>query len=186
MESVAKKAVMTTLMRSLTQAGSWCGETHVQKAVFMLQILTGVPTGYDYILYKHGPFSFGLRDELATMRAEKLVELVIRTPEYGPAIVPTDNSARLEKAASAAVAEFQPQITFVARAVGRRGVAELERVATALFISPDFSETDTTELKAEALRKIKPHITLADASAAITEAQALMESAPRAANGVTK
>ncbi len=184
MESDAKKAIVTTLMRSLAKEGSWCGETHVQKAVFMLQTLTEVPTGYYYVLYKHGPFSFDLRDELATMRAEKIVELVIRTPDYGPAIVPTANSDRLEKAASAILPDFQRQITFVAQAVGKKGVAELERLATVLYISPEFSVADTTDSKARALRKIKPHISQADAITAVTEAQELMASAPHAAQGL--
>ena len=46
MESSAKKAVVIALMRALAEAGSWCGETHVQKAVFMLQTVAHVPTGY--------------------------------------------------------------------------------------------------------------------------------------------
>lgn len=181
MESVEKKAIVITLMRSLAEAGSWCGETHLQKAVFMLQALTGVPTGYDYILYKHGPFSFDLRDELATMRAENLVELIIRSPDYGPAIIPTANSDRLKKAAKEALAKFQSEIAFVAQTVGKKGVAELERLATALFIFPDIPTDAPVEDGARRLRALKPHVSEADALAAINEARELTKSAPRAA-----
>ena len=179
MESVARKAVIIALMRALAAAGSWCGETHVQKAVFMAQSLTGLPTDYNYILYKHGPFSFDLRDELATMRAENLVELIIRSPEYGPAIVPTENSANVENAAAGTLAEFQAGIAFVASAVGKKGVAELERLATALYISPNLPGGSPVELGARKLKELKPHISEADEIAATKEARELMESASR-------
>ena len=181
MESIAKKAVVIKLMRALAEAGSWCGETHVQKAVFMLQTVANVPTGYDYILYKHGPFSFGLRDELATMRAENLVELVIRNPDYGPAIAPTASSERLENAAKETLFRFQAEIAFVARAVGNKGVSELERIATALLIFRDNPTETNAHDPTRRLKEVKPHVSEADAVAAITEARRLMNCAPRAA-----
>ena len=181
MESIERRAVIVTLIRALGQAGSWCGETHVQKAVYMLQRLTGVPTGYDFVLYKHGPFSFALRDELATMRAEHLLELVIRSPDYGPAIMTTSNSTRLEESAKKALAKFEKEIGFVARTVGKRGVAELERLATALLIFQDTPPRATKKDFSRHLIELKPHVSEEDAAKAITEARCLMRSAPRAA-----
>ena len=80
-----KRAVLLTAMaENLRKKGSWCGETHLQKATFFLQELQKVPIGFDFILYKHGPFSFQLRDELTSIRADGLFQLHQHWP-YGPA-----------------------------------------------------------------------------------------------------
>ena len=61
MERLQRAAILTELMDRLRADGSWCGETHVQKATYFLQEVLGVQTGFEYILYKHGPYSFDLR-----------------------------------------------------------------------------------------------------------------------------
>ena len=85
------KAALIELIEKLRQEGSWCGETHVQKAVYFLQNLMGVPLQFDFILYKHGPFSFDLRDELTALRADGILRLETRGL-YGARIAATDQS----------------------------------------------------------------------------------------------
>ena len=58
MDRVRNGVVITKLIETLRERGSWCGETHVQKAAFFLQELMEVPMRFNFILYKHGPFSF--------------------------------------------------------------------------------------------------------------------------------
>src|SRR6516225_10114425 len=91
MDRLRMAAVLTRLIEQLRARGSWCGETHVQKATLFLQDLMCVPLGFDFILYKHGPFSFDLRDELTSLRADGLIKL---EPQwgYGPRIATTDRS----------------------------------------------------------------------------------------------
>jgi uncharacterized protein YwgA len=60
MDRLRRAAILTRLIEQLRNGGSWCGETHVQKATFFLQELLNVPLSLDFILYKHGPFSFDL------------------------------------------------------------------------------------------------------------------------------
>ncbi len=48
-------AIVLYTMQSLKGEGSWCGETHVQKTLFLCQKLMGVPSNFKFILYKHGP-----------------------------------------------------------------------------------------------------------------------------------
>src|SRR4051794_26143774 len=76
----------------MSKRGSWCGETHVQKTTFLLQQLLSVDIGFEFVLYKHGPFSFDLRDALSEMVADNLLESVVRQPGYGPSLVPTIDS----------------------------------------------------------------------------------------------
>ena len=71
----ARQAILLGLADALLRQGSRNGETHLQKATYVLQTLAGVPLGFAFIPYKHGPFSFALRDELAVMRADALLEV---------------------------------------------------------------------------------------------------------------
>jgi uncharacterized protein YwgA len=69
MDRLWRASLLLTMNEELRRAGSWAGETHMQKAIFFLQELIKVPLGFEFLLYKHGPFSFDLRDELTFMRA---------------------------------------------------------------------------------------------------------------------
>ncbi len=51
----------------------------------LLHALTNVP--FDFVLCKHRPYSFELRDELDSMRADRLLERQPQTAPYGPRIV---------------------------------------------------------------------------------------------------
>ena len=77
MERIKNITILLQLIESLRKNGSWCGETHIQKAIYSLQQLKGVPLNFNFVLYKHGPFSFDLRDELTAMRADGLIAFKI-------------------------------------------------------------------------------------------------------------
>ena len=72
MESIKRQVILLSLIESMKDNGSWCGETHIQKSMYFLQTMFLVPTDFEYILYKHGPFSFELRDSLGDMRGNML------------------------------------------------------------------------------------------------------------------
>ena len=68
MNRLQRAAVLLTLLEQLQARGSWCGETHVQKSVYFLQDLLQVPLGFEFVLYKHGPYSFDLNDEITAVQ----------------------------------------------------------------------------------------------------------------------
>ena len=47
MKRSQKLALLTLLNREMLSRGSWCGETHIQKATFFLQELLGVDAGFN-------------------------------------------------------------------------------------------------------------------------------------------
>jgi len=166
MDRLQRAAVLTCLIRELREHGSWCGETHVQKASLFLQELLSVPLGFEFILYKHGPFSFDLRDELTSYRADGFVELEPQWP-YGPRINSTDQSAYVQRSFAKTVAQYESCIEFVAEKLGSKGVAELERLATALFVTLHRNPNSPMQDRAEHLSRIKPHVSLDDATVAV-------------------
>ena len=48
MNRMAKAALLMQLLNEMRQRGSWCGETHVQKSVYLLQELFGVPLEFQF------------------------------------------------------------------------------------------------------------------------------------------
>src|SRR6516225_7231574 len=131
MDRLQRAAVLTELMDQLRLNGSWCGETHVQKAVYFLQEVLGVPTRFDYILYKYGPYSFDLTEDLTALRADYLIEFDHKSPGYGPALVPTPTSTALRERFPKTLDKYRRQIDFIAEVFGSKGVADLEKLATA-------------------------------------------------------
>lgn len=169
MNRLAQEAVLVGLARRLHDRGSWGGETHLQKAAYLLHELGGVPFDFSFILYKHGPFSFELRDELGTMRADRLVEREVQVPPYGPRFVVTDRGRELEARFARTMERYGGALDWVAERLRDRGVMELERLATALWVTRELGGEASIEDRAGRLHQVKPHVSIADAADAVNE-----------------
>lgn len=165
MDRLKRTTLLIALAENLRKRGSWCGETHLQKATYFLQELKKVPVGFDFILYKHGPFSFELRDELTAMRADGLVELHSQWP-YGPTVIPTAKSKRLRQEQSKTLQKYRKQLDFVSDQLGKQNVSELEKLATALYIWIEASSKSETQ-RAKHLHSLKPHVSPDDSLKAV-------------------
>ena len=176
MDRLKRAALLTRLMERLRQEGSWCGETHVQKATLFLQDLMHVPLGFDFILYKHGPFSFDLRDEITSLRADELVNLEPQRP-YGPRIATTERSKYIQGLYSKTLEKYDHGISFVADKLGNKGVEDLERLATALYLTQRAESGTSIEKRAEKLAALKPHIARNDAVVATMEVDKIIAQA---------
>src|SRR5215471_8882064 len=88
-------AMIVDLLKKMRAQGSWCGETHIQKAMYISQDLAKANYGYKFVMYKHGPFSFDLKDELAAMRASGIIEFAFPQRGYGPSICVTKFGERV-------------------------------------------------------------------------------------------
>ena len=174
MNQLAQEAILIALTRQLDAHGSWTGETHIQKSAYLLHALTNVPFDFDFILYKHGPFSFELRDELASMRADRLLERQPQPAPYGPRIVATDRGRELEERFPRAMERYGPMLNWIAEQVGPMNVLELERLATALWITRQHPGTDP-EWRATELSQVKPHVNRDAALAAVREIDRMLD-----------
>lgn len=171
MEANKRSALLLSLMEELKSHGSWCGETHIQKATFFLQSMARVDLGLDFILYKHGPFSFDLRDELSEMRANQLLEMQPKPP-YGPQFRPSDIGQNLVQRFPKTIRRHRDAIEFVAERLGHCDVAQLERLSTALLVLQEHSDPEGA---ARRLNSVKPHIHPSSANHAISEIQTWLE-----------
>ena len=166
------RAVIVTLIGQLREHQSWCGETHIQKAAFFLKSLAGVPLPFDFILYKHGPFSFDLSDELTAMRAYQLLDIHAQYP-YGHRMTVTEVGNMFRGRFPKTLESYDRQIEFVSRTLGNKGVVQLERLATALFVTLQGAKEKSSD-RAERVHELKPHIPLEVAVGAIESVDALI------------
>jgi hypothetical protein len=167
MENLERDVVIAELVEKLREHGSWCGETHVQKAMYFVQDLTDVPSGFEFILYKHGPFSFDLRDEITAMRADLLLELEVRSPNYGPSLKTTETARRWCRRHQDSVNRARPAVEFVAAHFGERNVADLERLGTALYVLRKLGDARDPGELARHIVELKPHVELSQAREAV-------------------
>lgn len=167
MKRLKRSAIVISLIEHLREKGSWCGETHIQKTTYFLQELLKVPMGFEFILYKHGPYSFDLSDELTAMRADRLVELKSQQP-YGPSVVPGPTSEQLKRLFPKTLRKYKDKVVFTAEHFSKCDVAALERLATAFFITITHKTRSNNKKKtATYINKIKPHISREQALEAI-------------------
>lgn len=178
MDRLRRAALLTRLMERLRERDSWCGETHVQKAAFLVQELMKIPLELEFVLYRHGPYSFDLRDELTGLRADGLVRLDPQGP-WGPHFVPTEHSAYIQGLYPRTLQQYEGRVTFVAAALGDKGVAALERLTTAFYALKRPETGNTVEQRVAWIRKRKPHISVDLATTAFDEASNLVRDAAR-------
>lgn len=166
MQPLERASILLALSEALRNRGSWTGETHIQKASYFLQRLLGVSLELDFILYKHGPYSFDLTNELAGMQADGFLALQPRPFPYGPSYVPGPLSGLLKTSYGRIATFYEPQVQFAAQKLGARSVAELERLATALYVS---FEGGPPEDRPTRINALKPHVSVAEAAKALAE-----------------
>jgi hypothetical protein len=178
MNTLEKASVILKLATAMREKGSWMGETHLQKATYFLQELLGVPLEFDFVLYKHGPFSFDLRAFLTYMNSEEFVAWQAQPP-YGPSLKLGEMGDALLDQFGGHTALYEEKIQFVADWLGNKNVAELERVATALYVTTE--EGLEGNSRASRIMELKPHVNGLQSQAAVEELDA-MNAALRVAN----
>jgi hypothetical protein len=169
MNTVQRAAIVTRLVRKMREKGSWCGEAHLQKVLYLAQELLAVPTGFDFILYKHGPFSFDLQDKLTALRADKLLKVEPQQRPFGPRLATTKRSAEIESLLPKTLGALEKRLDFIVDKIQGKGVADLERLATALYVIKQYGSCTTLDDRAVKLHKLKPHVSLPDAQSALEQ-----------------
>ncbi len=171
-----KAVVFLDFIDLLKSSGSWCGETHVQKGTYFLQEVTKVPLGFEFVFYKHGPYSFDLNDEITSLMADLMLAVKAREP-YGPTILLGENSQSFLDRYPRTRKQFRHQAEFIAARLGKKNVKELERLATALFVTRNELPRASLEARASRVNELKPHFTLDEARAAVAEVDGLIANA---------
>ena len=174
MNEKERRALVCLLVKEMGQTDSWAAESRIQKCVYFLQEMWNVPAGYNYILYKHAPYSFDLRRELAVMRARLQLDLKSRHP-YGPSFI----LGFWGESNLGLVAEYGDAVQFVATELSVERMDVLERMSTALYVkrkTPQLTDMET----AHRVNELQPHVKIPQAADAIDELHKLERAAGEA------
>ena len=162
-----REAVILSLIKALKEKGSWCGETHIQKATYFLQELMNVPLELNFILYKHGPYSFDLSDELSSMRSDMILKSISKEP-YGSSLDLGITSSQILENYPNTIKQYEKEVQYIAEKLGECNVSELERLATTLYVKKNkVHDNSTVENRVEILTKLKTHVSEEQAKQAI-------------------
>ena len=159
-------ALVVKLAKCLRAKGSWCGETHLQKAMYILQDLAKANLGYKFVIYKHGPYSFDLNNELAAMRAANIFELQFLRDGYGPTLTPTKFGEKVLEVNEENIQGLSPVVEFLADWFASSDVRHLEKIATAYYVTSKNPRVPAIE-RAKKLSSLKPHVDIHAAEEAV-------------------
>lgn len=173
MDKTDRRALVLALVDALRNAGSWCGETHVQKSLYILQSLGHVSTDFEFILYKHGPFSFELQEYFHTLRGDDLIGAVPSSFQFGTSLVVTEQGKRIEALRPQLIAKYAESFKKISNKLGKRSVRDLERIATAVYVTEELGADKSKKERAEKITEYKKHVPYAEAVQAIEEFEAL-------------
>ena len=173
MNEADRGALLCHLVAAMGAAESWAGETHIQKSVLFLQKLLDVSLGYQFVLYKHGPFSFDLRSKLAAMRADLWLDVEPHL-HYGPSFTLGPWGEHAVKTPTI----YKDELEFVARKVATKDARDLERISTAFYMTGKYPEQSNNEIAKE-INRLKPHISVVQALLAIKDAEKLRAEAAK-------
>lgn len=111
------------------------------------------------------------------MRADEMIELKPQLRNRTQIVV-TRQGEYIQGHCQKTLKNYENQIEYVASTLGCRGVVELERLATALFVTLKDGSNRSVEERSQEITKLKPHIRLAEARTAINEQDSIAENAP--------
>jgi uncharacterized protein YwgA len=157
-------AILGAFVERVRAAGRPCGETLLQKAVFVMKELFDLHLTDEFRIHYYGPFSFELRDRLSSMEADDIVR--VRPREMGVTYEIGERFSQLRTRFASDIQSASRAIEFTADRLGSLGVKKLEPLTTALYVTRELPAASAQE-RASRLREIKQHIDEPEALRAI-------------------
>jgi hypothetical protein len=158
-----RHAYVLAIADCLHAHGSWTGKTHVQKALSLLRDRQEVDVPFDFVLYRHGPYSFEVESAIEEMRSYGAIEIE-PVPGYGVVLKRGPMAGYVMDKGQLSQNEIEA-INQVCAYVDGRNVLELERLATASWIRVRENVRSAPEV-VKRLISLKPHIGAEDAEKA--------------------
>jgi uncharacterized protein YwgA len=144
---VKKSDLILYIVKKLNEVGSWTGNTHIQKILYLIQSKTGLKL-YDFVIYHYGPYSFDLRDDVDFLAINGRLEREV--DEYGYHYrLPSDLKLSLPE-------EVKEKVDGIIETFGKAPTTLLELITTVDYVVKKSSGKDDGEI-VEIVKRIKPH-----------------------------
>ena len=158
MDRFRKATLITLQIQLLADQDIKCSKRRIQKLIYYLQELMNVPMGFNFILYKHAPYSFDLNYELTGLRADGVIRLETQW-EYVPYMVVTKQGQYIQDHFPKTLKKYEASIEFITAEFGNRSIEELERLTSALYVTHHKTDSGAAiEDRSKKLTTLKPHI----------------------------
>jgi hypothetical protein len=116
---------------------------------------------------------------LQGLLADDFIQLRPRPP-YGPSLEPSNEANALAQSISG-FPDLARKLDFIAAKLGSKGVGELERIATAVYVNEKYGTDISFEQRAAMLVSLKPHVASDAARSAFIDADKIQKELLQAA-----
>ena len=150
-----RHAIILSIVEQLNRLGGSSGKTHVQKSLFLVQAVHRDLIPFQYVLYKHGPYSFEVEDELEEMKS---YAAIASRPvlDYGVAFAP-DAMAEFVRKKAPLTGILPRRLETVCQFVSGKCAADLERISTAAWVYGR-EGIEAKGPNVERIVELKPHV----------------------------
>jgi len=142
-----KSDLVLYVVEKLNEVGSWAGNTHLQKIIYLVQSTCNFRL-YDFVLYHYGPYSFDLREDVDFLTISNYLER--DADEFG-------YHYRLSSSLEPSIpSEIQERVNKIVKVFGKAPTTLLELITTVDYVvkkSPGKSDREIVEI----VKRIKPH-----------------------------
>jgi len=166
-----QRAWVAAATKTLAEAGSWTGRTHLHKHLFIVHALRLGNVPFDFELYHYGPYSFELDNAVAEMETFGDLEKRYRQAGYGPSY---ETTAFGVEALSELGTEEYVVAEAVASKLARYDSVDLELIATCLYVEVVEGETND-DLVLPRVKEIKPKYSVSEIEWALSRARQLRQ-----------
>lgn len=151
-------AMLTEIVRRLSKVR----RTALMKIVYLLQMVKGVPFGYNFRLYLYGPFSPDVLDDIdMAVYWKSLKEEYFSTERLaGYEISLGEDADSFTRKHQAAIAKHEEAIFWVVEQFGKYNSSEMEAIATIVWVDRELANSGVDTQQEEIFRRvaeIKPH-----------------------------
>ncbi|MCG3126487.1 MAG: hypothetical protein CHACPFDD_01323 [Phycisphaerae bacterium] len=161
-------------IHELNKSGSWTGRIHVQKHLFISQILGVARPPTEFVFYDWGPYSFDVDREMVDLELFGLVSRCYPKAGYGPKYELTalgvDRMGALDQSNRSAIER-------VAHKLGSRPSQDLELIATCLWVKIREQITDRDPI-VKRVHELKPKYDSEQIMAQLRNADELEQTLP--------
>ncbi len=142
-----KNDLILYVVKKLNEVGSWTGNTHIQKIIYLTQSVCNLKL-YNFVLYHYGPYSFDLREDLDFLAISGYLNREADELGYHYKV-----NTNFELSIPV---EIQEKVDKITKIFGKAPTALLELITTVDYIIRKFPEKGDREI-IETVKKIKPH-----------------------------
>jgi hypothetical protein len=155
---------LATIVELAARSPAGLGRTALMKYTYFLQVVRGVPLGYDFSLYSYGPFDPKVLDDLEYAQTLKAAEVtpVYYPGGYGYSIRPGAAAESFRTRAREFLDRYAGDIDWVLREFGGLSAAQLELASTMVLVDREALQSTEALSLAELVhrvREVKPRFT---------------------------